>query len=280
MNGVCSAADLKKFMDLDQLRASAKPQKVIFNDKEISKRYVEYLIDNSNAKGSRRDVIIQKHVKWLCTEIFPKNKNYFLDIGCGVGHYSYHLVNNGNIGVGIDIIDIAVSRARTMVDPTQCQFICADFLDYDFPRDLDVVIFTYSVFNHLSIEEGKCLLRKIYDSLSVGGVFYFEPLTFIPEGSLPAYYWEISKKSLFFPEPHLSLFENRWTSNGSNLTVYNYLLAASGKIASFYDNYHLYTVQEYEDILSECGFSKIRLCQVPYINLEEDKGYLSFVAYK
>lgn len=271
---------LERFMDIENLRKSALPQKIIFQDNELSNRYVEYLMDDTNAKGSRREINIQQHVDWLCSDVFTKDKNYFLDIGCGIGQYSKYLVNNGNVGLGIDIIETAIKKAKTLIDYSRCQFECADFLSYDYPTGFDVAIFTYSVFNQLTDGQARGFLKKIYHSLVDDGVFYFEPLIFIPKDSLPSHHWEIANESLFYPEPHLSLLENQWSADGKILTVYKYLLTLTGKVSSYYDNFLLYTIDEYKKILNDCGFSKVSLCNVPYINNEEDRGYWSFVARK
>ncbi len=68
-----------------------------------------------------------------------------LDIGCGPGHYSVALAQKGaRRVVGIDfaptMIDIARSRANEAGVADRCEFICDDFMTFDFKE-----VFDYSI---------------------------------------------------------------------------------------------------------------------------------------
>lgn len=265
----------------DDLKQNAKPQSIIFEDPLYARRYVDYMLDNEHAKGSREEKNIQQHVHWLTREVLPQKYNQFLDIGCGVGYYTRRLCQLGHQGLGIDIMDAAIRFAQRVTNIDNCHFKVANFLDFDFPNQLDSVIFPYCIFNCLSRSEAKCLLRKIYASLSKNGVFYFEPLVEASITEYPDRYWMQSGGDYLCEQPHISFIESQWSEDEDMLTVYNHIIDSDASVSSFYEQFIPYSCSQYEALLHEVGFSNVTFhYDVPGVNHSEDKGYLPISAQK
>ena len=66
-----------------------------------------------------------------------------VEIGCGYGHFTNRLNQQGVTSCGTDISQTAIQRAKTLYP--DCVFDCRDFLDFDFYREQQV--------NHLMMLE-------------------------------------------------------------------------------------------------------------------------------
>src|SRR4030042_3027859 len=123
-----------------------------------------------------------------------------LDVGCGSGRYALEFALRGAKNVmGMDfaqgMIDLANSYARELSEKERCQFICGDFMDYNFENKFDYTI-AMGLFDYLnnpsdylakmkSLTCGKIiasfpkrwtwrtLIRKIRLSLAGCGVYFY-----------------------------------------------------------------------------------------------------------
>lgn len=75
----------------------------------------------------------------------PQRERTILDIGSGPGHYALALAQKGFGSVyGIDFAPAMIEIANQMVSQSgqaeNCQFVCGNFLDYEFDRVFDYTI--------------------------------------------------------------------------------------------------------------------------------------------
>lgn len=92
-----------------------------------------------------------------------------LEIGCGDGRDAKEILKYTDDYVGIDISKEMVKIAKRHVPNANLKVI--DVLEYEFPKELDLVISFASLY-HLKKEELKVVIDKVHDSLKPGGVFY------------------------------------------------------------------------------------------------------------
>ncbi len=95
-----------------------------------------------------------------------------LDIGCATGQ-TLSLLNGRSPwafkGLGIDVEESMIERASARVP--NCQFKCADFLEFDFGQDaeFDVVIALFTL-QFMPIPKRRRALQRINDLLAPGGL--------------------------------------------------------------------------------------------------------------
>ncbi len=99
-----------------------------------------------------------------------------LDIGCGPGHYSVALAGKGaSYVVGIDfapaMIDLARSRAAEAGVAEICEFVCEDFMTYEFGQTFDYSI-AMGFMDYVS--EPEHVIRKVA-SLTTSRAFFSFP---------------------------------------------------------------------------------------------------------
>jgi 2-polyprenyl-3-methyl-5-hydroxy-6-metoxy-1,4-benzoquinol methylase len=104
----------------------------------------------------------------------PTHDTSILDIGCGRGELCYALAQAGASVTGIDYSPSAIAIAeKTFHDATnkdKLEFICDDFLQFNFDKKFDRIIATDFI-EH--IEKNRCdiVLRKVAGLLKPGGLF-------------------------------------------------------------------------------------------------------------
>ncbi len=101
--------------------------------------------------------------------LFNKLDLSVLEIGCGNGRDAQEIVKHTNNYRGLDISEELIKLARIKVPQTR--FEIADVEQYDFPKNLDVVI-AFASLLHVDKENFRVILEKIFASLNSGGVVY------------------------------------------------------------------------------------------------------------
>ena len=103
----------------------------------------------------------------------------FLDIGCGVGNSFYPLLQKKPTMVvkGFDISSKAIEMAKThqLYNPESISLCTLDIVKEDIPKDYSQAHYAILMFVLSAIKpvEHEKVLRKIFDSLSSGGILYF-----------------------------------------------------------------------------------------------------------
>lgn len=128
------------------------------SDRKIQK----YIIDATNfTYKSLLDLLIKYH----------KKKGRVLDIGCGVGTIDFYLAKRGDMVMGIDISENAISIARKNAEifglDRYIQFYIGNFPE-KFPEGRFDIIICSEVLEHIKDDEGS--VRKIKESLLKNGI--------------------------------------------------------------------------------------------------------------
>ncbi len=108
---------------------------------------------------------------WLQTHLFPRlgPPARVLDLGCGNGIPATRMLAERYDVTGVDISDVQVGRARTLV-PT-ATFIRAEVASLAFPpRSFDAVVSFFALI-HVPLEEQQAVVGRISDWLVPGGLF-------------------------------------------------------------------------------------------------------------
>lgn len=92
-----------------------------------------------------------------------------LEIGCGDGRDAKNIVERTNRYRGFDVSESMIELARKHVPAGM--FEVADALEYNYPKNLDIV-FAFASLLHLDKEEVGQVLGKVHSALRPGGIFY------------------------------------------------------------------------------------------------------------
>ena len=111
-----------------------------------------------------------KDLPYILEFLSLKPKERILDVGCGLGRFDGVIVERGAEVTGIDISEYAIEQARRRYKGRkELQFICMNALDIDYENYFDKVL-CYHFIEHLTLADGRILLRKIHNALKNGGV--------------------------------------------------------------------------------------------------------------
>lgn len=111
-----------------------------------------------------------KELPVLLRFLDPKPDEKVLDIGCGLGRFEGIIAERGPEVTGVDVSEYAIEQAkRRHRDSNRIQFICLNALEMDYENYFDKIL-CYHVIEHITLADGRILLRRIYNALKPGGV--------------------------------------------------------------------------------------------------------------
>ena len=109
----------------------------------------------------------------IAMHINPEKPNFkLLDLGCGTGielerlFVKYPLMSV----VGIDISPGMLEQLQAKYSNKKINTVCGSYFDIPFGEEYDVVLSTYSL-HHWNETDKLGLYKKIYDSITAGGMF-------------------------------------------------------------------------------------------------------------
>jgi SAM-dependent methyltransferase len=92
-----------------------------------------------------------------------------LEIGCSNGRDAQAITEHTPYYTGIDTSEKMLAKARERLP--EVHFEQADAITYEYPNNLELAL-AFGSPRHFNLEELTTLLRKVYDALRVGGIFY------------------------------------------------------------------------------------------------------------
>ena len=100
-----------------------------------------------------------------------------LELGCGNGRDAQEILKKTNDYCGIDISEELLKLAKNRLPEAHLEL--GDISSFDFPKGLDVV-FAFASLIHITKEEFKDVLNKLYEALNKDGVIRIS-LKYSPE---------------------------------------------------------------------------------------------------
>lgn len=99
-----------------------------------------------------------------------------LDVGCSIGIETLYLSKQGLDATGIDFVPetIGVSKQLAGIIGSKAKFICGDFLEIDFTKDMgsyDLII-DQGCFHHFPVSERSKYAQRVNYLLKEGGLFF------------------------------------------------------------------------------------------------------------
>jgi len=136
----------------------------------------------SNAFSLKRIELIEKHLS-------PENKR-ILDIGCGVGDYSYYFQSHGGEAIGLDLRPIHIAKGHSK--NKNVNYIIGDAQNISIRSSTIDLVFINEVLEHVPDDE-KVILESNHVLKNDGYISIFAPNKFYPfEG-----HWNIGGFGVF-----------------------------------------------------------------------------------
>jgi SAM-dependent methyltransferase len=240
----------------------AEGEKIPWNDPGFSARMLKEHLSQDHDAASRRFETIDAHVAWIQQQVLDGKPTRILDLGCGPGLYANRLTRLGHSCVGIDFSPASIAYAKTQAtsDNLPITYIEADIRRADYGEGYGLVMLIYGEFNVFNPADAQHILEKAHRALLPGGQLLLEPHTFdaIQKIAKIPNSWYTTSSGLFSEQPHFCLTENFWDDEHKTAIERYYIIeAATGCVTRHAATMQAYTNEEYESLLTKCGFHNV-----------------------
>jgi SAM-dependent methyltransferase len=277
-----------ELMDLVNRHCPPEPwsegDNIPWNDPGFSRRMLNEHLSQSHDAASRRFTIIDRQVGWIHSTLLSGQPSRILDLGCGPGFYSERLSHLGHMCYGIDYSPASIEHAvdTTKMEQLDCNYVCQDIRQAEFPTHVDLVMLIYGEFNIFRPSDAAKILDKSWQALDPGGTLLLEPHTYPMVRKLGKRNasWYSSVGGLFSDRSHVVLKENFWDESSHSSTIRYYVLQIeTKKVIRYAQSFQGYKDAEYCALLSAHGFGNIEL-RKGISDRDFHRGLMAIVARK
>lgn len=147
----------------------------LWTDPHISQSMLNFHLNPLVDAASRRPETIEAMVDWMDQRLSFSGKTV-CDLGCGPGLYAEKIARRGASMTGVDFSRNSLDYARKSADQAQLKidYLQANYLEDDLPRDFDIVSLIYGDLCALSAQKRHLLYKKIKAALKPGGYFVLD----------------------------------------------------------------------------------------------------------
>ncbi len=187
----------------------------LWNDDHISRKMLEYHLDETTELASRNIDFINEAVEWMDRRFSFGAGIEIGDFGCGPGLYSTRFAEKGARVTGIDFSKRSIQYAMKTAEEKKLpiHYIQQNYLGLNINNRFDLITMIYCDFCVLSPEQRNLLLEKIATLLKDDGLFFLDVF------SLKAY----DDREETFTYSH-NLMDGFWSANDyyGFMNVYKY----------------------------------------------------------
>lgn len=182
-----------------------------WGDPAISRRLLAEHIDQSHDSASRRESVIDQHVRRL-QRLLPSSPCTVLDAACGPGLYAVRLSAAGYHVTGLDIGDAVIRHARKLARHLQLNitFVHGDIRDCPALPSFDCAVLIYHVLESFPRREQSKVLRYLTTVVKAGGRLIVEARTRPEQSPGRITSWDIVPNSLLSDKRHLLLTDTTY----------------------------------------------------------------------
>lgn len=216
----------------------------------------------------------KKEAKQIQSILNPYHVTTIHDIACGTGSHVIELSKLGFRCSGSDLSKnmIEEGKKKALEEGLDIAFSTSDLREVKTENKYDAMLGLYAVGFLKTKEDFKTMLRGIYDALIPGGVFLFNVLNagFETDGIAASDIKEpVLTMDILADSKELSIV--RLSSSAFHNHVqewcHTYLIQDNGrfKLKALSQKYQMYTQNEIEELLEECGFTvkKVQYEDIP-----------------
>jgi SAM-dependent methyltransferase len=241
----------------------AEGEKIPWDDPGFSERMLAEHLSQEHDMASRRAVTIDRHVAWIHETCLGGRPSRILDLGCGPGLYLQRLARLGHDCTGIDFSPASIRHARSQAVKAglDIRYLQGDVRSTGFGEGFDLAMMVFGEFNVFQRDDARSMLERSHQALAPGGKIILEPQTYDiveKEGTRPPS-WHAESSGLFSEKAHLWLEEHFWHADRHAATVRYFIIdAATGAVQRYASTSQAYTDDDFDLLLTEAGFSRIR----------------------
>ncbi len=151
----------------------------LWNDKHISKKMLEYHLNEDVEPASRNKAFIDKSANWIISRFKIQKNKKVCDFGCGPGLYTSQFAKTGADITGVDFSKRSIQYAKKKAKSNRLNidYIQQNYLNFTTNKKFDLITLIYCDLCALSPRQRKTLLGKFYKYLTNDGSVLFDVFT-------------------------------------------------------------------------------------------------------
>jgi len=253
------------FEDLQKINERPKPFEfyttpLLWNDEHISKKMLEYHLNEGVDLASRNQAFIEKSANWIVSKFKIIKGTKICDFGCGPGLYTTKFAEAGAVVTGIDLSKRSINYAKNIAvqKNLKIDYILQNYLEFATNKKFDLITMIYCDFSVLSHEQRKVLLRKFYEHLEPNGNIFFDisSLNLFDSIKESCTYEYSGKNGFWAPNPYY-VFQNTFKYQKEKLILHKYSILKKTSSEESYNWLQCYTIETITSLLKENGFNVI-----------------------
>lgn len=143
----------------------------LWNDNHISKKMLEFHLNEDLEPASRNKRFIDKSAVWIISHFKLNKDSSVCDFGCGPGLYTSRFAKAGAFVTGIDFSKRSIRYAKDIAKKSKLkiEYINQNYLEFETNKRFDLITLIYCDFCPLNPKQRKKLLRIFYKNLKDDG---------------------------------------------------------------------------------------------------------------
>ena len=143
----------------------------LWNDEHISKKMLEFHLNEDVDPASRKKAFIDKSVAWIASRFNVGPDTKICDFGCGPGLYTTQFAEKGAAVTGIDFSERSIRYARETAKQSNLDidYVSQNYLEFTTDKKYNLITMIYCDLCPLSPEQRKTLLGKFHEYLEDDG---------------------------------------------------------------------------------------------------------------
>ncbi len=233
---------------------------LLWTDEYVSKKMLEYHLNEEVDAASRNPGFIDRSAAWLISRFGLGPGSAVCDMGCGPGLYTSRLARSGTKVTGVDFSRRSLEHARSQAreEGLEIDYIHRNYLEFRTDRRFDLVTMIFCDFCALNPDQRSRLLGAFRELLKPGGAVvldYFSP-EFFSAFQEKASYKYLPPGGFWSPEPyHVFQFNHKYPD--LRLTLSKYVIYEKDRTREIYNWLQCFSPESIEEEFRGAGFGTL-----------------------
>ncbi|MCP4134058.1 MAG: methyltransferase domain-containing protein [bacterium] len=230
---------------------------ILWNDEHISKKMLEFHLDETSEPASRNKKLIDSSVEWISSRFNLAPGTTLCDFGCGPGLYTTQFAEKGAEVTGVDISERSIGHAKKAAEQKglEIEYVLQNYLEFTTNKQFDLITMIYCDICPLSPEQRKTLLKKFYNYLNDDGSVFLDvfSLQAFEERTEAAACGHLFMDGFWTSEDYYC-FLNTWKYDKEKVVLDKYTIIEETRTREVYNWLQYYSLESITKELEENGF--------------------------
>jgi SAM-dependent methyltransferase len=235
---------------------------VLWNDGHISKKMLEFHLDENADPASRNKAFVDKSVAWITSRFNIGPGTRIGDFGCGPGLYATEFAKTGASVTGVDFSERSIRYARDTAKQKKLdiEYVLQNYLEYTTNMKFDLIALIYCDLCPLSPAQRRALIGKFYEYLNDGGCVLLDvfSLKAYEQRQESATHGHMLMNGFWSAEDYYG-FLNTYKYDAEKVVLDKYTIVEKGRMWDVFNWLQYFSVKSLEKEFEDQGFRMIEI---------------------